>query len=224
MRRKLLIYGTGVTAELAWFYFTRDSAYEVAAFTVDSAYLAAPRFCGLPVTPFERIAHTHPPGEYDFFVAVANQNLNAFRRDRYLAAKALGYPIARYISSRAHVFQPENIGENCLVTENATVHPLARVGNNVTLFSGCVISHHSVIHDHCYIAPGAVIGGECVIGEQCFIGLNAAVRSCMMVGERCIVGAGAVILNHAAPEGVYRAHETARSHIASTDWYKTRHP
>ena len=47
--RPLVIFGTGESAELAHFYFTRDAKREVAAFTVDGEYLKRDRFCGLPV-------------------------------------------------------------------------------------------------------------------------------------------------------------------------------
>ena len=35
MRKPLILFGAGDIAELAYFYFTNDSAYEVVAFTVD---------------------------------------------------------------------------------------------------------------------------------------------------------------------------------------------
>ena len=36
--KKLVIFGTGETADIAFEYFTHDSNYEVVAFTVEAAY------------------------------------------------------------------------------------------------------------------------------------------------------------------------------------------
>ena len=51
--KPVLIFGAGEIAEVAHYYFTRDTRNPVAGFTVDAAYLKESRFCGLPVVPFE---------------------------------------------------------------------------------------------------------------------------------------------------------------------------
>ncbi len=38
MKNKLVIFGSGDIAQLAHYYFTNDSLYDVVAFTVDSEY------------------------------------------------------------------------------------------------------------------------------------------------------------------------------------------
>ena len=49
MTTPLIIFGAGDIAELAHYYFTTDSDYEVTAFVVDRQHLEATQFCGLPV-------------------------------------------------------------------------------------------------------------------------------------------------------------------------------
>jgi hypothetical protein len=61
MNRKIIVFGTGDAAELADFYFTHDSEFEVAAFTVDQSYLAADQYRGRAVVPFERVTEVCPP-------------------------------------------------------------------------------------------------------------------------------------------------------------------
>jgi len=39
--KRLVIFGVGQIGQVAHYYFTEDSDYEVAAFTVDAAYLDA---------------------------------------------------------------------------------------------------------------------------------------------------------------------------------------
>ena len=44
MKRRLVIFGAGDIAELAYFYFGRDSEYEIVAFTVNSEYMKEATF------------------------------------------------------------------------------------------------------------------------------------------------------------------------------------
>lgn len=216
MKRPLIIFGCGEIAQLAHFYFSRDSDYEVLAFTVDADYLTEPIFCGLPVVPFDEVFKRFPPDEYYLFVALSYTKLNELRKIKFLAAKALGYRLASFVSSRATILNDGQIGENCFIFENNTIQPFVTIGNNVTLWSGNHIGHHSTIRDHCFVASQVVVSGGVVIGEQCFIGVNATLRDHIKIGERCIVGAGSLLLSDAEPEGVYIGTATERSRVPST--------
>lgn len=216
MKKSLIIFGAGDIAQLAHYYFTKDSGYEVVAFAVDAAYVTANEFCGLPVVPFEELAGRYSPIKHDLFVALSYSKLNQVRKEKYLAAKALGYRIASYVSSRATILNDGKIGENCFVLEDNTIQPFVTIGNNVTLWSGNHIGHHSSIRDHCFIASHVVVSGGVVIGEQCFIGVNATLRDHIKIGEKCVIGAGALILADAEPEGVYIGQATERAKVPST--------
>lgn len=214
--KKLVIFGSGDIAQLAHFYFTSDSPYEVAAFTVDAAYLEASFFCDLPVVPFEEVAAHYPPESYDLFIALSYSKINALRKEKFLAAKALGYHLASYVSSRATVLNQGRIGENCFIFEDNTVQPFVSIGDNVTLWSGNHIGHHSVIRDHVFIASHVVVSGGVEVGEQCFIGVNATLRDHIKVGERCVLGAGTLLLADAEPDGLYIGSATERSAVPSS--------
>ncbi len=216
MKKTLVIFGAGDIAQLAHFYFSTDSEYEVVAFTVDSTYLTEATFCGLPVIAFEEISNQFAPDQYELFIALSYSKLNAVRKEKYLAAKALGYRLASFISSRATVLNDGRIGENCFIFEDNTIQPFVTIGNNVTLWSGNHIGHHSTIKDHCFIASHVVVSGGVEVGEQCFIGVNATLRDHIKIGERCVIGAGTLLLADAEAEGVYIGAATERSKITST--------
>jgi sugar O-acyltransferase (sialic acid O-acetyltransferase NeuD family) len=215
MKKPLVIFGLGDFAQLAHFYFTADSEYKVAAFTVDAAYLSERSYCGLPIIAFENVFEKYPPDQYEMFIALGYSKLNTIRKEKYLAAKAAGYRLVSFISSRATVLNDGRIGENCFIFEDNTIQPFVSIGDNVTLWSGNHIGHHSTIKDHCFIASHVVISGGVEIGEQCFIGVNATLRDHIKVGERCVIGAGALLLADAAPDGVYMGTATDRSKIPS---------
>lgn len=216
MKKKLIIFGCGEIAQLAHYYFSTDSDYQISAFTVDADYLTQTEFCGLPVVPFEDVASLYPPQSHDLFVALSYSGLNGVRKEKYLHAKAMGYVLANYVSTRASILNQDNIGENCLILEDNTIQPFAVIGNNVTLWSGNHIGHHASIGDHCFIASHCVISGGVRIGESCFLGVNATLRDHIVVGERCVIGAGALLLADAAAEGVYLGTATERSRVPSS--------
>lgn len=216
MTKPLILFGTGQIAELAHYYFSHDSDYNVAAFTVDSDYLCRDVYCGLPLIPFEEIAKQYPPEAYDLFVALSYSNLNTLRKEKFFLAKQKGYILASYISSRATVLTEQSIGENCFILEDNTIQPFTVIGNNVTLWSGNHIGHHSTIHDHTFVASHSVVSGGVDIGEQCFIGVNATLRDHITIGDRCVIGAGALLLADAEPDGVYIGSATERSRVPSS--------
>lgn len=216
MNRSLVIFGAGDIAQLAHYYFSADSAYRVAAFCVDADYVREDSFCGLPVVAFQEVVDRYLPDANDLFVALSYSKLNAVRKEKYLAAKSMGYRLASYVSSHATVLNEGRIGDNCFILEDNTIQPFVTIGNNVTLWSGNHIGHHSVIRDHTFVASHVVISGGVEIGEQCFLGVNATLRDHIRIGDRCVIGAGTLLLADAEPEGVYIGTATERAAVPST--------
>ena len=216
MTKKLVIFGADDIAQLAHFYFSKYSDYEVIAFAVDPNYLTETSFCGLPVISFEDVAEKYPPNTYDLFIALGYSQLNALRKNKFLAARKMGYHLPSFISPDATVLNEDNIGENCFILENNTIQPFATIGNNVTLWSGSMIAHHAIIKDHCFIASHVVVSGGVEIGERCFVGANATLRDHIKVGEQCVIGAGTLLLSDAESGGVYIGTETIRSEVPSS--------
>jgi len=216
MNKPVIIFGTGDIAQLAHYYFTHDSDATVAAFTVDQEYLTGNTFCNLPVVAFEDIHRHYPPDSHQLFIALSYSRLNGIRKEKYLQAKARGYTLASYVSSRATVLNERRIGDNCFILENNTLQPFATIGNNVTLWSGNHIGHHASIQDHCFIASHVVISGGVVVGDECFIGVNATLRDHISVGEKSVIGAGALVMQNAAPHSVFIGPATAAAGFPSS--------
>jgi sugar O-acyltransferase (sialic acid O-acetyltransferase NeuD family) len=200
---KVIVFGNSLFAEVVYFYLTHDSSYEVVAFTVDRKYIKEVKLFGLPVVPFEDVESVFLPSECKMIVSVGFQKVNKLREERYFQAKQKGYQLINYISSKATTFTGMVIGDNCLILENAVVHPFVEIGNNVTIASGAMIGHHSVIKDHSFVAPGAIILGGVIVEPFCFIGANATVKERVKVARECIVGSGVSITKHTQERGVY---------------------
>lgn len=215
-KKQIIVFGAGEIAELADFYFTHDSEFEVAAFTVDGAFLKDAEFRGRPVLPFEGIAEQFPPQRYGLFVAVSYAKLNALRAEKVAAGRAMGYRLASYLSSRATIFPGFEPKENCFILEDNTIQPFASIGANVTLWSGNHIGHHSVIEDDVFLASQVVVSGGVRIGEGSFVGVNVTIRDHVTVGRKCVLGAGALVLEDQPDFSVVAPRGTERSAVPSS--------
>jgi len=205
---KVVIFGTGSFAEVAHFYLTKDSAYEVVAFTVDRGFIKEDRKFGLPVVPFEEVEKLYPPDKHKMFVAIGYNKLNKIRMKKYYEAKEKGYELITYVCSKAIVWDNVEIGDNCFIFEANVIQPFVKIGNNVIIWSGNHIGHHTIIEDHCFIASHAVISGHVRIGKYCFIGVNATIRDEARIVDNCIIGAGALVVKDIEESGVYTGHPT----------------
>lgn len=193
-RQRLIIIGDSAFAEVAYEYFTYDSEYQVVAFSVEENYLRRDALFGLPVVPFESLESYYSPEQHSFFVAAVYTQMNNLRARLYREAKRKGYAPASYISPRAFVWRNCRIGEHCFIFEDNVIQPFVKIGDNVILWSGNHIGHHSTIGSHCFVSSHVVISGFVKIGESCFMGVNSTVANNVTIGNRCLVGAGALIL------------------------------
>src|SRR5207244_7330233 len=106
---------------------------------------------------------------------------------KYGAAKAKGYELISYVSSRASNFGKVEIGDSCFILENTVIQPCSKVGSNVFLWSGNHVGHHASVGDHCYIAGQVVISGSTKIEPYCFIGVNATIGHEITIGESSFI-------------------------------------
>lgn len=203
MAKRLVIFGTGSQAELAHFYFRRDTGHDVAAFTVHRSHLTSQEFKSLPVVPFEEVEAAFPPTAFDMFVAVGYSGVNRVRAAIYTDAKAKGYRLPSYVSPRCTLLTESPVGDNCFILEDNTIQPFVAIGNDVVMWSGNHIGHHSSIGDHCFVSSHVVVSGQVRVGPYCFLGVNSTIRDSITIGEACVIGAGALIMRSTKANEVY---------------------
>jgi sugar O-acyltransferase (sialic acid O-acetyltransferase NeuD family) len=200
---KIIIFGTGDIAQIANYYFDIDSEHEVVAFTVDKAYITGDAFEGKPIVAFEELINLYPPGDYMMFIALSYSNLNKVREAKYNEAKAKGYELVSYVSSKCSYMSPFKCGDNCFIFEDNTIQPFVKIGNNVTLWSGNHIGHHSVLHDHLFVSSHVVVSGHCIISSNTFIGVNSTIGHQVTIAKENIIGAGSIITKSTEHGDVY---------------------
>ena len=194
--KKLLIYGIGETAEIAFEYFTYDSEYEVVAFVADKQYIKTDKLYDLPVVPFELVENVYPAETFYMFAAATYNQLNRVRALMYKKAKEKNYRMATYISSKAFVWRNVEVGDNVMIFENNVLQHHVKVCNNVVLWSGNHVGHRTIIEDHAYLSSHCVVSGFCKIGKYSFLGVNCTFNDNITLAEDNIVGSGALIVKN----------------------------
>jgi sugar O-acyltransferase (sialic acid O-acetyltransferase NeuD family) len=202
---RVVVFGVSQWAELAHFYFCHDSHHEVVAFTVDRQFLNESLFKNLPVVPFDEIETFYPADQFSMFIPISFKKMNHVRANKYHEAKRRGYQLVSYVSSKATTWPDLKCGDNCFIFENNTIQPFVRIGNDVVMWSGNHIGHHTTIEDHVMITSHVVISGCCTIGEYCFFGVNSSVRDETVVAHDTLVGMDVSIARDTKEYEIYRA-------------------
>ena len=83
-----------------------------------------------------------------------------------------------------------------VIHPNASVSPLAKIGKNVLIMAGVVITSNAVIEDHVCILPNTVIHHDVIIKKYTLIGSGVSIAGSTEVGENCYIGSGTRIINN----------------------------
>lgn len=199
--KKLIVFGNSLLAKLTLFYFQRDKPYEIVGLTTDKKFISCNEFCGLKVFPFETIEETHPPSEYDMFIAIGPSKMNQLREQKFNEAKDKGYTLATYISRHAICDSP--LGENCFVSDMALIHPFVSIGNNNFFWEKVFIADDSCIQDHCYFSPTSATGTFSKICSNSILGTGSIVKTGIKISQNTLIGASCYISKNTKLNGVY---------------------
>ncbi|MCJ2064318.1 acetyltransferase [Methylobacterium sp. J-088] len=220
--KRLIIFGNGEIANMAYEYFKHDSDYTIVAFSIGEEYIKEKEFLGLPVIPLADIRDAYPPEAHDAFVAIGDSRLNRVRTSLYAQVKELGYTLTSYISTRAFVWHNCEIGENCFILEDNVIQPFVKIGNNVTLWSGNHIGHRSVIEDNVFISSHVVISGFCTVGSYSFLGVNAAVGHGVAIASDNFISMAASVAQSTEPDKIYQGNPAEPRKISATRFCRAR--
>ncbi len=220
--KKLIIVGDSAFAEIAHEYFGTDSDYEVVGFSVERAFLKSSEMRGLPVIAFEELEMHFSPATHYIYVATVYTQLNRLRARLAAAAKGKGYQLATYVSSRAFVWRNVELGEHCFIFEDNTVQPFVKIGNNVVLWSGNHIGHHSVVRDNCFIASQVVISGFCDIGENSFLGVNTTLANNVTIGKDNWIGPNVAVMKNTEAGALFKTEQPEPARISAPRFFKIK--
>ncbi|MBZ0100092.1 MAG: acetyltransferase, partial [Taibaiella sp.] len=169
------------------------SNIEVVAFTVDGKYITEDTFNGLPVVPFEDIETKYSTTEHAMFVAVGYHDLNKVRSRKVAEAEQKGYEIISYVHPDSSVPKDLSHGKNCFIMNNVCIYPRVTLDDNVFVWSGTMIGHHSKVGNDCWLTSSCNISGNVNIGNNCFLAVNATIAHSINIGNEVFIGANALV-------------------------------
>lgn len=210
----VVIFGTGDHAEQAHYYLTTDSPHHVAGFSVSAAWMKNDSFLGLPLVGFEEVESRFPPDRFSFFLPMSGRRMNCDRQRFYGEAKAKGYELISYVSSRA-ILCNNRIGDNCFILEGANIQPFATVGNNTVIWCSSHIGHHTTVGGNIFISSGVTVCGRCVIGDNSYISANAVIDANVTLAEGTLAGNASVIGRDTEPWCIYTGQPASKRKISS---------
>jgi sugar O-acyltransferase (sialic acid O-acetyltransferase NeuD family) len=200
---KVVLFGTGRGADVAFRFLRRDSDHEVCGFSTDLKYLENDTFHDLPVVAFEKVAQRFPPENYKFLIVLGYQNMNGLRAQKYLEAKAKGYSFISYVNSAFYRAEELNVGENCFILDNQSISLDVKIGNNVVMWSSNHIGDLSSIGDHSWLASHVTVAAEVNVQPYCFLGIGATVGNKLTLSQRTFVGANALVASNTEENSVH---------------------
>lgn len=220
MEKGLIIFGIGKIAEVVHYYAKHECGYNVVAFCVDEEFKTVETFEGLPVTSFASVQQQYPADRFCMFVAVGYHDLNRLRETKCNESRSKGYQLVSIISPNANL--PSNVitGWNCFIMPPAIVHPCVQIGNNVFIWSGAMVGHHSVIEDNCWLTSSCNVSGNVRLGANTFLAVNATVGHSVLIGKNCFLGANSLCTKNVEDERVVIAESSKPIRLTSTQFLR----
>jgi len=212
---KLILFGNGRGADVAYRFLSKDTDHEIYGFTVDEKYITESTFRGLPLVPFEDVERRFPPDDYRMLILLGYQGMNQLRESKFRAAKDKGYTLESYVASDIFRVEDIKVGENCFILDNQSISLDVSVGNNVVMWSSNHIGDLTQIGDHAWIASHVTVAANVEIGERAFIGIGATISNSVKVAASSFIGADRLIVNSTDENGVYVHSQEAKLDVAS---------
>ena len=213
--KDIVLFGLNDYAELAYFYISKDTTYNVVAFCVDRAFMPEKTtHQNLPIICFEDVESLFPPEKALFFCPMSPSLMNKKRETIYEKAKKIGYEFFTYVNSSVTNYASK-IGENCFILEDNTLQPFVEIGSNVILWSGNHIGHHSKISDHVTITSHVVVSGHCLIKNNCFLGVNSTVSNNITLSQGTLIALGTVVEKNTEEWSIYKGNPAEKMRIPS---------
>lgn len=193
MKKKLIIFGDGPSAEVVAKIIEEFKIFEIFCFTVNKKYLTNKKLFNHKIIEYEKLIKIKNKKDYLIFVSVGYSNLNKTREKILKKVKKDGFSLTSIIHPNANICKSVKFGHNNFIMQDVHIHPLVKIGNNNFIWSGSIISHHVKIGSNCWFTSGSSVAGKTKIGNNCFFGINSTIVNNVKIGNEVFVGAGALV-------------------------------
>ncbi len=190
--RELYIYGSGEVAEIISSYVTAKGI-KIKAFVDNNP--SRSEINELPVIDIKDFNFDQLKNRIPFFVAIGYKKLNDNRAQKIQFLLDKNCLLANLIFSENDLVFEAIDGLNIFVAANVSCQPFAKIKSGVMIWDNCVVGHHCIINNFCWLTSGTVIGGHSKISNNCFFGINSSVSHMLEINQYSFIGAGCLVSN-----------------------------
>lgn len=168
-----------------------NDEYQLIGFIDDDKTKHGPQDCGYEV--FSRdILQSHP----DAHVLAVPGSPDSYHKRRNIIENLYLSPerYATVIHPSARVSRLAKIGYNVLIMSGVVITSNASIGNHVCILPQTVIHHDVWVNDFSLIGSNVLIAGHVHIGCNCFIGGGSNLKDHTSIGDNSLIGMGANVL------------------------------
>lgn len=195
MSKKLLIFpcnGNGLEA-----LDCVGSEYDCIGFIDDTPEKQGKHPVGVDV--FSRQVLQKYPEAY--ILAVPGSPLSYLKRKQLIDSLQIEEKrFATVIHARAAVSAHARVGRNVLIMAGVVVTSNASVENHTCLLPNSVIHHDTRIGAYTLIGSGVIVAGYTSVEENCYIGSGARLMNNITIGRNSLIGMGSTVLKDVLPD------------------------
>lgn len=117
------------------------------------------------------------------------------REDILVSLKVAPERFATVIHPKSSISKNAKIGRNVLIMAGVVVTANAIIGDHVIILPNTVIHHDSQIEDFTLIGANVTIAGGVKVGKNSYIGAASSLKNGIELGEKMLVGMGANVVS-----------------------------
>ena len=194
---KVVIFGSGTLAELAYYYLKQEMKANIVGFVVDKINNdSTEKLNNLPIYSWNEFIKKFTPDQVNVHIAIAYKNMRNKKKvfERVLAS---GFVLINIVSKSAYISENTILGMNNFIMPNVVLEPFTRIGNNNIIWSNSTVCHNTHIGNHNFIASNVTFGGKSNVGDLCFFGFSSTVTDYINVGDEVLLAANSFLNKNA---------------------------
>jgi sugar O-acyltransferase (sialic acid O-acetyltransferase NeuD family) len=175
------------------------SAYEFTAFVDDT-----PQKQGLDRNGYSVFTRGALASEPDAYILAVPGSPKSYRLRKAIIGDLCVEPrrFAQVIHPSAWISPLAKIGHNVLIMAGAVITSNAIIGNHVCVLANTVIHHDVVVGNWSLVGSSVVLAGNVIVGENCYIGSGTTIMNDLEIGDGALVGIGSNVLRDIAANAI----------------------
>lgn len=192
---KVIIFGAGTLAKLAFYYLTQEMNLKVYGFVIDKRSSIEKTPSSLferPVHIWEDFIDLYSQDDVKIFLAIAYKSMRN-RSSTFEKLKKHKFEFINIISKSASVSDNSLLGTNNFIMPGVVLEPGTAIGSNNILWSNTTICHDSKIGNHNFFGANFTMGGFSKIGNLCFFGFSSTITDQITVSDEVLLAANSFL-------------------------------